>query len=216
MRNKNFIRTLPLALSIALILLDLSYFYGLKFLYALYLSIAPLSAFFEYYGASLILIPAFLKIKSGNYRNFWEMVILRAVIPMIISSVFILPLIYIFSTFAGILAGHMNELEMIALTFLTVFLLHVLGLLRILIEVKNSDLLVFEPKRENLILIFALTIFAFAIFEPSLRIGDTLTTTARRDLDVFAFALRFLLSSIPSAFLAFFIYALLCWNHSRT
>lgn len=133
------------------LILDAGIFFGMKFAQSLSILLLPLTNFSVYFGLSLLLYPIY----GRNYSSFWHMAIRRGCIPVLLSSLLYLPLIFILFSITALFFQRLNEPQLISLTLFTAFLHHVLAVLRVVLEVRveTPD---FQPNPVNVFVLISL------------------------------------------------------------
>ncbi len=176
-------------------------FYGMSVFQAFSIAMPFLVNSMGYIGASIFFVP-FL---SRNYGGFWQMIVVRAVIPTIASSIimFVVPTIAVI-TIKSIYRSVMSEESMIALAFLNVTAFSVLAVVRAVYEVKHSPSQEFSISVPDVIIVLSLLASSIATTPIFLRYGDLVTTgfSVSGYSITLAFLIRYILSAIPSAMFA--------------
>ncbi len=172
-------------------------FYGTEEFQKFSIALSFLINSMSHIGASILLFPFFGK----NFRNFWHMIVRRAVFPVLVSPVimFFIPtsIVLVLNFISG---SVMNEESMIALAFLNVTAFVLLAIVRVVYEILRPS--GFYTTSYGDILLGLTFLVSSALATPFfLHYGDFITTEfSRKGYNLIAgFLIRYLLSAIPSA-----------------
>ncbi|NOY11371.1 MAG: hypothetical protein GXO67_04655 [Archaeoglobi archaeon] len=205
MHVSSILRGLAVALLALQLVLDVGIFFGISLAQSISVIVLPLTNFTLYFGLSTLLLPLY----GRNYSNFWHMAVRRGFIPVLLSALLYLPLLYVIYSIASLLSfRHMNEPQLISLTILTVFSFHGLAVLRALLELR-AETPEFAPSAVNVALLLSLAVSSILLTQPVYMASSWLFSSPHgwaRDL---AFAVRLFLPSVPAALLSIPFMALL-------
>lgn len=197
MKSSTLLRALAVSLLIFQLFLDAGLFLGINVARNLSIILLPMTNFSVYFGLSLLLYPIY----GQRYSNFWQMALRRGCIPVLLSSLLYLPLILVLFSITTLFFQRLNEPQLISLTLFTAFLLHVLAVVRAVLEVRveTPD---FQPNPVNVLVLISLLLSSVLLTQPLYTFSSGLFSGVPRGLRDLAFVVRLSFPSISAAMLS--------------
>ena len=198
MSMREFMKFTGLAIPFLVLLTLSGDFYGFQNFHTLSVHIFFLTNSMVYLGASFPFFPFF----GRDYRNVWEMVLRRALIPVIASPISILAITFTLAFSVRHFLGHpMNEAEMALLAFLNLNIFVVMAFLRAFAEIKVKGNWKFRLSVYDIFAMISLFIASLSTTPYFFHAGDAIAAESMGyGMNwLFVSLLRHLLRSIPPA-----------------